>query len=55
MWVVVFIFCVVGVAVTIAIDLRDERRKAQKIVELEAQLAEKSALIEQRGVLTQRE
>jgi hypothetical protein len=45
---IVFILCVVGAAVTIAIDLRDERRKTRKIAELEAALQEKNVLLQQK-------
>ena len=47
MWLILFCLCVVVVAVTIAIDVRDERRKTQKIAELEAQVVEKNTLIQQ--------
>ncbi len=47
MWIIVFMLCVVVVAVTIGLDLREERRKTRRIAELETQLAEKNGLIQQ--------
>jgi len=48
MWVIVFALLVTVAAVTIAIDLRDERRKTRKIAELEAALQEKNVLLQQK-------
>lgn len=55
MWVIFFMLCVVVVAITIVVDLREERRKTRRIAELEAQVEEKNGLIQQLATMKQGE